>query len=83
MLEGHYRYYGEPTNYRALDQFRRNVAWSWQPAATAELVLNLPNFLDRKFGGGLSVNARGRKICVRGRLVWAGSNDHESSRVGS
>jgi hypothetical protein len=29
VLEGHYRYYGVPTNYRALDQFRRNVAWAW------------------------------------------------------
>jgi len=29
VLEGHSRYYGVPTNYRALDQFRRNVAWSW------------------------------------------------------
>ena len=45
------------------------------------LSLNLPNLLDRKFGDELSVNARGGKICVRERFVWAGSNDHESSRV--
>jgi len=44
---------------------------------------NLPNLLDRKFGDGLSVNARGGKICVRGRLVWTGSSDRESSRVGT
>jgi len=31
----------------------------------------------------LSVNARGRKICVRGRLVWTGSNGRDSSRVGT
>lgn len=29
VLEGHYRYYGVPTNYRALDQFRRHVGWLW------------------------------------------------------
>ena len=29
VLEGHYRYYGVPTNYRALAQFRRRVAWMW------------------------------------------------------
>lgn len=29
VLEGHYRYYGVPTNYRALDQFQRKVAWTW------------------------------------------------------
>jgi len=29
VLEGHYRYYGVPTNYRALEQFRNAVAWVW------------------------------------------------------
>jgi len=29
VLEGHYRYYGVPTNYRALATFRREVAWIW------------------------------------------------------
>jgi len=29
VLEGHYRYYGVPTNYRSLAQFRRTVAWMW------------------------------------------------------
>lgn len=29
VLEGHYRYYGVPTNYRALAQFRRRVEWMW------------------------------------------------------
>jgi len=43
--------------------------------------LRSPNLLDRKFGNGLSVNARGGKICMRERLVWTGSKLHESSRV--
>jgi len=29
VLEGHYRYYGVPTNYRALAQFRRQIEWMW------------------------------------------------------
>lgn len=29
VLEGHYRYYGVPTNFRALAQFRRQVTWMW------------------------------------------------------
>lgn len=29
VLEGHYRYYGVPTNYRALAQFRRQAEWLW------------------------------------------------------
>jgi RNA-directed DNA polymerase len=29
VLNGHYRYYGVPTNYPALDQFRRQAAWTW------------------------------------------------------
>jgi group II intron reverse transcriptase/maturase len=29
VLEGHYRYYGVPTNYSALDKFRRRVARIW------------------------------------------------------
>lgn len=29
VLEGHYRYYGVPTNYRAMAQFRRQVEWLW------------------------------------------------------
>lgn len=29
ILEGHNRYYGVPTNYRALAQFRRQVEWMW------------------------------------------------------
>jgi RNA-directed DNA polymerase len=29
VLQGHYRYYGVPTNYSALAQFRRAVAWMW------------------------------------------------------
>jgi len=29
VLSGHYRYYGVPTNYPALDQFRRRVAGMW------------------------------------------------------
>ena len=29
VLEGHYRYYGVPTNYRPLKQFQRAVAWMW------------------------------------------------------
>jgi RNA-directed DNA polymerase len=29
VLQGHYRYYGVPTNYPALEQFRRRVAWTW------------------------------------------------------
>ena len=28
-LEGHYRYYGVPTNYSALAQFRREIRWMW------------------------------------------------------
>ena len=34
--------------------------------------LRPPNLLDRKFGGELSVNAKGGKICVWGRLVGQG-----------
>lgn len=29
VLTGHYRYYGVPTNYPALKQFREHVAWMW------------------------------------------------------
>lgn len=29
VLEGHYRYYGVPSNYRALAQFRQRVSWMW------------------------------------------------------
>lgn len=29
VLEGHYRYYGVPTNYHALAQFQRAVSWMW------------------------------------------------------
>ena len=29
VLEGHYRYYGVPTNYRSLAQFQRAVVWMW------------------------------------------------------
>jgi group II intron reverse transcriptase/maturase len=29
VLTGHYRYYGVPTNYRALAGFRRAVEWMW------------------------------------------------------
>ena len=29
VLQGHYRYYGVPNNYRALDQFQRRVARMW------------------------------------------------------
>lgn len=29
VLEGHYRYYGVPTNYPSLAQFRHKVAWIW------------------------------------------------------
>jgi group II intron reverse transcriptase/maturase len=29
VLEGHYRYYGVPSNYPALAQFQRRVAWMW------------------------------------------------------
>ncbi|WP_437491879.1 hypothetical protein WME75_16475 [Sorangium sp. So ce1014] len=29
VLEGHFRYYGVPTNYRALQQFRERVRASW------------------------------------------------------
>jgi group II intron reverse transcriptase/maturase len=29
VLEGHYRYYGVPTNYRALNSFQRAIAWMW------------------------------------------------------
>jgi group II intron reverse transcriptase/maturase len=29
VLEGHYLYYGVPTNYRALAQYQRRVAWMW------------------------------------------------------
>ena len=43
--------------------------------------LRPPNLLDRKFGGELSVNAKGGKICVWGRLVWAGTNDHDPSQM--
>ena len=38
-------------------------------------------FARQKIWGELSVNARSTKICVRGRSVWAGSSDHEASRV--
>lgn len=29
VLEGHYRYYAVPTNYRAIKQFQLQVAWLW------------------------------------------------------
>lgn len=29
VLTGHYRYYGVPSNYAALAQFRRHVEWTW------------------------------------------------------
>ena len=29
VLDGHYRYYGVPTNSRALQQFHERVAWMW------------------------------------------------------
>jgi len=29
VLEGHYRYYGVPTNHRTLGQFQRCVTWIW------------------------------------------------------
>lgn len=29
VLNGHYRYYGVPSNYQALAQFQRRVAWMW------------------------------------------------------
>jgi group II intron reverse transcriptase/maturase len=29
VLVGHYRYYGVPTNYAALAQFRHHVSWTW------------------------------------------------------
>jgi hypothetical protein len=29
VLSGHYRYYGVPTNYRALNQFRERVQYMW------------------------------------------------------
>ena len=29
VLVGHYRYYGVPTNYDALEQFRHRVRWMW------------------------------------------------------
>jgi retron-type reverse transcriptase len=29
VLEGHYRYYGVPANYHALEQFQRAVSWMW------------------------------------------------------
>lgn len=32
VLHGHYRYYGVPSNYSALAQFRRRVAWMWHRA---------------------------------------------------
>ena len=32
VLQGHYRYYGVPSNYSALAQFRRRVAWMWHRA---------------------------------------------------
>ena len=38
-------------------------------------------FAGQKIWDELAAKARGRKICVRRRLVWAGANDHESSRV--
>lgn len=30
VLNGHYRYYGVPTNYPALAQFHRHVLWMWR-----------------------------------------------------
>jgi len=35
VLTGHYRYYGVPFNYRALDRFRRAVARSWHRALSS------------------------------------------------
>lgn len=32
VLEGHYRYYGVPTNHRAMEQFRYAVEWTWHRA---------------------------------------------------
>lgn len=32
VLDGHYRYYGVPTNYKALAQFRRRVEHTWRRA---------------------------------------------------
>jgi len=32
VLEGHYRYYGVPTNHRALEQFHHAVEWTWHRA---------------------------------------------------
>jgi group II intron reverse transcriptase/maturase len=32
VLEGHYRYYGVPTNHRAMGQFRHAVEWTWHRA---------------------------------------------------
>ena len=32
VLQGHYRYYGVPTNSRSLDAMRRAVAWLWRRA---------------------------------------------------
>ncbi len=32
VLAGHYRYYGVPTNYAALQQFRNHVEWRWMRA---------------------------------------------------
>lgn len=29
VLEGHYRYYGVPTNYRAMESFYRGARWMW------------------------------------------------------
>src|SRR6188768_1095309 len=42
--------------------------------------LRLPNLFDREPGGEGSVNARSRKICARGCLVWAGANDQDPSQ---
>ena len=35
VLDGHYRYYGVPLNYRALNSFRREVVWHWWRAMSA------------------------------------------------
>jgi RNA-directed DNA polymerase len=32
VLGGHYRYYGVPTNHRAMRSFRREVEWTWHRA---------------------------------------------------
>jgi len=32
VVEGHYRYYGVPLNYMALDAFRRRIRWMWKRA---------------------------------------------------